>query len=579
MVPSDWSFACPDWRERLRDGRSLVPDLPLDRELASRSVAIFNKLRLPDVAGQPQLREAAGDWQRDIVAALFGSLMPNGRRMVRKALCMVPKKNSKTTGAGAIGVTALLMDPEPRQPYYIYGPTQAIAQRGFDQAEGMILADPVLKQRFHIRAHVKTIVDQVTESTLRVQTFDESVATGVIPKGMIVDELHILGKVHYAARVLGQLWGGLVSKPGGFLFMITTQSDQPPAGVFKAELQLARGIRDGTITGPGATTLPILYEFPAEFQADKERKWADSTVWPMVLPNLGRSVQLDLLEEQYAEAAEKGDDELARWASQHLNIEIGIGLHADGWRGADLWAQGAVETGLSLDEVLERSEVVVAGIDGGGLDDLFGLCVLGRERDTGKWLAWFHAYAAEIVLERRKDIATRLKEFAAQGDLTFFAKGHELTAAVLAVLKQVREAKKFPEEDAIGVDPQTIGVVIDALAADGFSLDDEKTGKRGMQVQVPQGWALSSAVWSIEFKLFDGNMIHGGSELMNWCVGNAKVEQRGNAVFVSKAVSGKAKIDPLVALFNAAKLMERGPVAAVKKSADALIASLRGVPA
>ncbi len=178
-----WNFACPDWKDRLREGRSLVPDLPLDRELASRAVRIFNKLRLPDVVGKPALRDAAGDWQRDIVAALFGSLMPDGRRMVRKILCEVPKKNSKTTGAGAIGVTALLMDPEPRQPYYIYGPTQAIAQRGFDQASGMILADETLRQRFHIKAHVKTIVDQVTESTLRVQTFDESVATGVIPKG------------------------------------------------------------------------------------------------------------------------------------------------------------------------------------------------------------------------------------------------------------------------------------------------------------------------------------------------------------------------------------------------------------
>jgi phage terminase large subunit-like protein len=81
----------------------------------------------------------------------------------------------------------------------------------------MILADPVLKDRFAIKPHLKTIVDLVTESTLRVQTFDESVATGVIPKGMFVDELHILGKVHYAERVLGQLWGGLVSKPDGFL--------------------------------------------------------------------------------------------------------------------------------------------------------------------------------------------------------------------------------------------------------------------------------------------------------------------------------------------------------------------------
>lgn len=564
---TEWSFACPDWRERLRDGRSLVPDLPLDMALAKRAVAIFNKLRLPDVGGQPEMRVAAGDWQRHSVAALFGSLMPDGKRMVRKVLEEVPKKNSKTTKVGAMGVTALLMDPEPRQPYYIYGPTQAIAQRGFDQASGMILADPVLRDRFAIRAHLKTIVDLVTESTLRVQTFDESVATGVIPKGMFVDELHILGKVHYAERVLGQLWGGLVSKPGGFLYMITTQSDQPPAGVFRAELQLARGIRDGTITGPAAVTLPILYEFPEEFQTDPEQPWRNPAVWPQVLPNLGRSVQLDLLEQQFAEAVEKGDGELNRWASQHLNIEIGLGLHSQRWRGADFWL-AAAEPGLTLEALLDRCEVVVVGSDGGGLDDLSGLAVLGRERDTGRWLAWAKAWVMREVLELRKDIAPRLLDFERQGTLVLCDSATQDVEEMAAVVGQVMASGLLPEKGAVGLDPLAVGMLIDALIAEGLS--DEQL------VAIGQGFKLSSAVWSSERKLRDGTLRHDGSEMMAWCVGNAKAEQRGNAVYITKEAAGKAKIDPLVALFNAVKLMERNPMAAGNRvSVDEWISGLR----
>lgn len=547
-----WNFACPDWKERLREGRSLIPPLPLDRELASKAVRIFNKLRLPDVAGNPPLREAAGDWQRDLVAALFGSLNRNGRRMVRKILCEVPKKNSKTTGAGAIGVTALLMDDEPRQPYYIYGPTQAIAQRGFDQASGMIMADPELRKRFHIRAHVKTIVDLRNDSTLRVQTFDESVATGVIPKGMIVDELHILGKVHYASRVLGQLWGGLVSKPGGFLLEITTQSDEPPAGVFKDELQLARGIRDGLVTGAAATTLPVLYEFPEEFQTDPEKPWMDPACWPMVLPNLGRSVQLDLLEEQFAEAVEKGDHELARWASQHLNIQIGLGLHTDRWRGADYW-QGAATPGLSLEALLERCEVVVCGIDGGGLDDLFGFSAVGREKETGTWLAVQRAWCMREVLELRKDIAPRLLDFRNAGTLTLCDSATQDIEEVAELVAHVNASGLLPDKGAVGLDPLAVGALVDALIAKG--LTEEQL------VAIGQGFRLSSAVWSAERKLRDGTLLHDGSDMMAWCVGNAKAEQRGNAVYITKEAAGKAKIDPLVALFNAVKLMERNPVA------------------
>jgi phage terminase large subunit-like protein len=66
-----WNFPCPDWVDRLKSGRSLVPDMPLDATEAERAVAIVNKLRLPDVLGQPAMAEAAGEWFRDIVRAAF----------------------------------------------------------------------------------------------------------------------------------------------------------------------------------------------------------------------------------------------------------------------------------------------------------------------------------------------------------------------------------------------------------------------------------------------------------------------------------------------------------------------------
>jgi hypothetical protein len=54
-----WDLSVPDWRERIRTGRSLLPSLPdLDRAQADRAIKIFNKLRLPDVPGTPALADA-----------------------------------------------------------------------------------------------------------------------------------------------------------------------------------------------------------------------------------------------------------------------------------------------------------------------------------------------------------------------------------------------------------------------------------------------------------------------------------------------------------------------------------------
>jgi phage terminase large subunit-like protein len=46
---------------------------------------------------------------------------------------------------------------------------------------------------------------------------------------------------------------------------------------------------------------------------------------------------------------------------------------------------------------------------------------------------------------------------------------------------------------------------------------------------------------------------------MAWSVGNAKVEPRANGFLITKQASGFAKIDPLMATFNAAALMAMNP--------------------
>jgi phage terminase large subunit-like protein len=53
---------------------------------------------------------------------------------------------------------------------------------------------------------------------------------------------------------------------------------------------------------------------------------------------------------------------------------------------------------------------------------------------------------------------------------------------------------------------------------------------------------------------------------MAWVLGNAKVEPVGNHLMITKQISGRAKIDPLIALLEAAILMSWNPAGQVFRS-------------
>lgn len=82
-----------------------------------------------------------------------------------------------------------------------------------------------------------------------------------------------------------------------------------------------------------------------------------------------------------------------------------------------------------------------------------------------------------------------------------------------------------------------------------------------MVVGIPQGWQLQGAIKTAERHLAGKKLLHGGQALMAWCVGNAKVVAVGNAISITKQASGFAKIDPLMAMFDAVYLMALNPEA------------------
>ena len=543
-----WSTAVPDWQARIRERRSLIPALPVWDEPAERALRIFKRLRVPDLIGMPTYGEVCAQWVFDLVRTIFGSLDPETKtRMLREIFLLIPKKNGKSSIAAAIILTAAIMNERPAAELLLIAPTMTIAKIAFKQAAGIVLADPALTKTFHIREHMRTITHRLTGAEIAVKASDSDVITGGKAAYTLIDETHEFARKSNAEGVFVELRGALASRPEGFLMQITTQSKEAPAGVFKQELDRARAVRDGRLALP---ILAVLYELPPAMA----RNWKDPETWPLVNPNLGRSVDPQFLADQLVQAEADGIAALALLASQHFNVEIGVGMRAQSWIGARYWEK-AVIPGLTLDELILRSEVIVAGIDGGGLDDLLALGVIGRDCESKEWLGWAHAWAHPEVLKTRKEIAPRLKDFAAAGDLTILEED-DPTGDVIGladIVERLLGTGLLPEKAAIGLDPYGVSALVDELAGRGIT--DEQMAAVG------QGVRLSPAIWGMERKLKDGTLRHGGQPMMDWVLGNAKSETRGSATMITKETSGKAKIDPLMSLLDAFVLMSRNPVA------------------
>nr|WP_280178189.1 terminase TerL endonuclease subunit [Methylocella tundrae] len=199
--------------------------------------------------------------------------------------------------------------------------------------------------------------------------------------------------------------------------------------------------------------------------------------------------------------------------------------------------------------MVERSDVVTMGVDGGGLDDLLGVGVVGRDKETRKWLSWCHAFAHNSVLERRKGEASNLRDFEADGDLEIVKRMSEAFESVADIAEEIDQAGVLA---SVGLDPYGVAEIVEAMKLRGIEGDDRIVG-------VSQGYKLTGTIKMAEVKLADGNLRHCGAPMMAWCVGNAKVEPKGNAIVVTKQASGSAKIDPLMALFNAVALMSQNP--------------------
>ncbi|WP_216604017.1 terminase large subunit domain-containing protein [Vitreoscilla sp. C1] len=535
----EWTTACPDWEKRIVAGESLIPP-PLFPDVAEVALEVFGNLIVPDMVGRPRMRDVMPPWVMDYVAAIFGALdFETNRRLIKDFLLLISKKNGKSTIAAGIMLTALELNERDMAEAVILAPTKEVADNAFKPAMGMIEFDDEMKLKYTVSAHTRTITHIASKSTLKVLAADDKAAGGAKAAYVLIDELHLFGAMGSAESIITEATGGLMSKTDGFCIKLTTQSTQPPTGVFKTELDYARDVRDGKVADKHY--LPVLYEFPQHMLDDEEH--LQSKNFYVTNPSLGYSVDEQYLVSQYQKALLKGETEKQEFLAKFLNVEVGLNLRSNRWPGADVWLNyGSSE--LTLDVLIEQSDVITIGGDGGGSDDLLGMAVVGRHAQTRKWLIWNRAWCTQGALNARKSIAPKLLEMERAGELVIVPQLGPDTAEFGRICKKIHDSGKL---NLVGLDPLKLGNLKEGIIAGG--LPEE------LLVGISQGMSLMTYIEALERRLSEGTVIHSAQVLMTWCVSNAKLVKKGRVNLIEKQVAGTAKIDPLMATFNAVGLM------------------------
>ena len=579
-----FNTACIDWESRIVKRESLIPFEPLFPGEAEAALEVFKSLQITDLPQifdrklgrhrHPTFGESCEPYVFDFVSAVFGSYDPDSaRRVIEEFFLLISKKNIKSTLAAGIMLTALIRNWRHYQELMILAPTQEVAGNSFNPAAAMVAADPELVILLHVNKNTKEITHTLTKAVLKIVSADSNTAAGKKAAFVLIEELWLFGKKKDAAGMLQEATGGLISRPEGFVIYITTQSDEPPAGVFKEKLDYFRDVRDGKIDDP--SSLGVLYEFP-DAMIESEA-YLNPENWYVTNPNMGRSVRKDWLERKLLKIQSGEDEEGDTYQSflaKHLNVEIGMRQRGNRWPGANYWDRAGDPELISLnhfaalDRFLQRCEVIVVGVDGGGLDDLFGLTLVGREPEEieapavvngresivrmKRWLTWSHAWCHRDVLKRRKKIAPTLLDFEKSGHLTIVDTALEDLASIVDVIATVKASGLL---SSVAVDPAGLGEFVDALA----SPEVDITQDNGLLVGVPQGYALMNAIKTAERRLSNGMLRHAGGPLMAWCVANLKIEPTATAIRATKQTAGDAKIDPAMALFDAVTMMVKNP--------------------
>lgn len=521
---NQWPLPIP--HHARRDPTDFIPETTDPHGHGERMWQVMGRLKITQGAlARKTLAKVAPAWQERFVRSLYGTTDEDGRRVHDLAFLLVGKKNGKSTLTGMLAVAHVLAFPEPRGVGILLAATKEQAKLVADSMVATIMADEWLQTQFHVRGYKNEVEHLPTGTVVRTVAAELASTVGTQPSFFVCDELHLLGQTPKGANLVRQLMSGAAVRENPLGVLISTAPLGVGAGIYQSTYKRAHRVLTGE--AQGERLFPVCYELPPD--ADPN----DSRFWWMANPSIDKTFSMEWLKREHGIAMSDPDPSaLEHFMSQHLNLAAAEALGVDRLVPLSAWDRTA-DRSITLESLVERCpKRLWLGLDAGGLDDFTSLAVVGETED-GQTLLWVHSWLHQSGYDKRA-ASTPLAEFKAAGDLTVFENVNEDLDQVEAVVDDIRE-----HVVAAGVDPHGLRELVRRMEEKGLTV-----------VGIPQGWKMSPHIHQTVRDIHGGSLRQYGGPLTRWCVSNARITERGQAVALTKpnAASVSAlKIDAVVA--------------------------------
>jgi phage terminase large subunit-like protein len=355
-----------------------------DPDRVDRVIAVFRALRHTQGALAGQALEP-DPWQvAYLIAPIFGWVRPDGRggyvRIIREVWAELPRKNGKTTIAGAIAIYLTAADNEAGAQVIAAATTKDQAGFCFRPIKQLAEQSPLLRK--HVKAYQSKIVHRRSGSSFMAISAIADAQHGANIAGAIIDEVHL----HKDAELIEAIETGTGSRSQPLVFMITTADDGRPNSIYSRKRHRIEQLADGVLHDP--TTYGVIWA-AARVESELTDPF-DVAALKRANPGYGVSPTAEYLERSAAKAKENAA-ELGTFLRLHLGVRTR--QTARFIRLADWDASAGM-----VDETRLDGLDCWGGLDLSNVDDITALAWLFPDREFDRYEALWRFWLPEDKL-------------------------------------------------------------------------------------------------------------------------------------------------------------------------------------